>query len=402
MVTIKACRDADDVRAAIAPIWHYFGYAPADEAVRNFTTLMTPPRMLCAWDGETVVGGCGSFPFLLTTPGGSVRTAGVSMVGVMPTHRRRGILRAMMQRVIEDCRERDEPTAYLWASDERIYARYGFGPVGSSGDIQVSRDHVAFLGSATESGTIRQMACEQAVDTLARIYATVAGVTPGAFARSSDWWRLKTAADPAWRRRGNGEMRCVILDHDGEPSAYALYRMNFQVERGIQGGSLDVIEAVGTSAAATRTIWRFLLDMDWTASVTASFLPTDHPLLLSAAEPRRLNWRQRDSAWLRLVNLQTALTARAYGPGEIVIEIADALCPWNAGRWRVSADGVVRTTRDADLRCDAGALACVYLGGFSWRQLVAASRADADTNDAILMADRVFEPRGAPWCPEIF
>lgn len=399
---IRAGENTDDVRAAIAPIWHYFGHAPTDEAVLDFAQLMTPERILAACDGDSAVGGCGSFPFRLTTPGGHVRAAGLSMVGVQPTHRRKGILSSLIKRVLADCRTRDEPVAYLWASEERIYGRFGFGLTALSADIEVSRDHTQFLTVPTSGSRARKVALDAAIDPLSRIYDRVVEITPGAFARSLDWWRLKVLTDPAWQRRGSGEKQCVVIDIDGEPAAYALYRIVMNIERGVPTGGVDVLETAAISPPATAAIWRFLLDMDWTSWIKGSYLPLDHPLVLLAAEPRRLKFRQRDGAWLRLVDVAKALSARAYGPGEVVIEIDDALCPDNAGRWVVRAGDVKRTERSPDLRCNIDALACAYLGGFSWRQLVTSSRAFAQTDDAVTRADRVFETRGAPWCPEIF
>lgn len=401
-ISIRAGTNADDVRDAIAPIMHYFGVSPPDEAVSNFTMLMTPARVLVARDGVTAVAGCGTFPLRLTTPGGHVKASGVSMVGVMPTHRRRGILRAMMQQIIDDCRVREEPVAYLWPSEERIYGRYGYGVTALSGDIHVSRDHASLAAGPTADATLRRVPVDAALRPLSMIFAKVAERTPGAFARSDDWWRLKTLTDPTWRRRGGGELQCLVADIDGHPAAYALYRMNFDTERGQPSGTVEIVEAVAATPEAGVALWSLLLELDWTSAISASFLPLDHPLILSAAEARRLNLRLRDGAWLRLVDLEPALAARAWGPDEIVVEVADALCPWNAGRWRIGRDGARRTDRRADIVCEIAALASVYLGGFSWRQLVASSRAFAASDEALRRADRVFESHGAPWCPEIF
>ena len=402
-ITLRTAVSAEDVGAAIAPIFHYFGVTPPEQAVTNFTTLMTPSRVLLAQDGPDTIGGCGSFPLQLTTRGGHVAACGLSMVGVMPTHRRRGVLRAMMRQIFADCRARDEAVAYLWASDERIYGRYGFGLTGFSGDVAISRDHTAFVLPHTQGARIRRVSPAEALETASRIYAAVTSRTPGAFARSADWWRLKSLTDPAWRRHGGGELQCALLDFDGEPAAYALYRMNFDTERGVPTGTVQVIEAVGDTPRADAAIWRYLLDMDWTATIKADYLPLDHFLLLAAQQPRRLNLRLRDGAWLRVVDLPKALAARSYGPGEpVVIEIDDADCPWNTGRWLIGCDGVQRTDRNADIRCAIDALACIYLGGFTWRQLVASGRAQSNSEDATVRADRIFETGAAPWCPEIF
>src|ERR1700730_6668153 len=120
-------------------------------------------------------------------------------------------------------------------------------------------------------------------------------------------------------------------EHEGRPTGYALYRMNWAFEWGLQAGSVAVVEAVGESPEATAAIWRYLLDIDWLARVKAGFLPVDHPLLLLAAEPRRLGFTLRDGVRVRLLDVKAALSTRSYQDrGFVVIEVIDKFCPWNA------------------------------------------------------------------------
>jgi predicted acetyltransferase len=173
--------------------------------------------------------------------------------------------------------------------------------------------------------------------------------------------------------------------------------------QGVNTGSIDVREAIGVSPAATRAIWRYLLDMDWVSQLHAWFLPMDHPLFLLLADPRRLRLTVRDTLWIRLIDVAAALTARAYGDADaIVLELTDGFCPWNAGRWRVGNKRVERTSDAPDLRADVTALASAYLGGFSWRQLAAACRVEELRPNALTRADALFRTDVAPWCPELF
>jgi predicted acetyltransferase len=237
---------------------------------------------------------------------------------------------------------------------------------------------------------------------VAPVWEAVAAKTPGMFARSSGWWQARALADPEWQR-GGGDLRCVVLDVDDGPAAYALYRVNQSWDHGVSTGSLDIREALGASPAATRAIWRYLLDMDWVSRVRAWFLPPDHPLFLLLAEPRRLRFTVRDALWIRLIDVAAALNARSYAAaGAIVLELTDAFCPWNAGRWHISDKAVERTQRAPDLRADVTSLASAYLGGFSWSQLAAASRVDAVRPGALAEADALFRTETAPWCPELF
>lgn len=401
---VRLCGDVKEQREAMSAIWHYFGRAaPTDDQLESLARLMPAARMLGAWDDGRIVGGAGAFPFRLIVPGGSVPAAGVSVVGVLPTHRRRGVLTAMMRAQLEGCRAQGEPVACLWASEDRIYGRFGYGLASLSGEIDVAREHAAFRAPIPSFGRARLVPPAEAEPLVAPVWERVAATTPGMFARASAWWQERALADPDWRRGGGGELRCVVLEADGGPVAYALYRVNLGFDRGISTGACHVVEAMGDSPLATRAIWRYLLDMDWIAHVRAGQLPVDHPLLLLAAEPRHLRFGVRDGLWVRLVDVGAALSARTYATAHpVVVEVADALCPWNAGRWRIGAGGAEPTRAEADLRCDVTALGAVYLGGFTWTQLAAALHVEEARSGAIATASALFRTTVSPWCPEIF
>jgi predicted acetyltransferase len=254
----------------------------------------------------------------------------------------------MMRAQLDDVRARGEAVAYLWASEERIYGRFGYGLASLTGEIDVAREHTAFDAPVEPFGRPRLVPLAEGEPLVAPVWERVAADTPGMFARSSAWWRTRSLADPDWRRAGGGELRCVVLEADGGPVAYALYRFTLGFDRGVATGALTVVEAMGDSPRATRAIWRYLLDMDLVGRVRAAQLPLDHPLFLLAAEPRHLRFSIRDGLWARLVDVGAALAARAYAAaGSVVVDVADAFCPWNAGRWRVMGDGGAARTTDA-------------------------------------------------------
>lgn len=401
---VRPCTSSEEVRAAVAPIWHYFGRSePAGDQIERLTRVLPAERVYGAWEKGRVVGGAGAFPFELTVPGGRVPAAGVTVVGVLPTHRRRGVLTAMMRAQLDACRDRGESVAYLWASEDMIYGRYGYGIASLTGEIELPRDRSSYDAPFEPFGETRLVPLHSAEDLVAPVYERVAIQTPGMFARSSDWWQARALTDPEWRRQGGGELQCVVLESNGAPTAYALYRMNMAWDRGVQTGAVQVVEAMGDSPEATRAIWRYLLDVDWMARVRALFLPLDHPLFLLVAEPRRLRFNIRDGLWVRLVDVGAALSARAYAaPGAVVIEVLDRFCPWNQGRWRVSDGGVARTEAEPELRCDVTSLGSVYLGGFTWAQLGRALRVDELRPGTLARADALFHADRAPWCPEVF
>jgi len=401
---VRPCSSLEELRAATAPISQYFGVSvPSDEQFDRIGRILPPERMDAAWENGRLVGGAGALPFTLTIPGARIPAAGVTAVAVLPTHRRRGILTALMRAQLDACRERGESVAYLWATEDTIYGRFGYGVASFTAEIDVARERSAFHVSFEPAGQTRLVPISDAEALVAPIYERVAAATAGMFARSPEWWSARSLTDPHWRRRAGGEMQCVVVESDGGATAYALYRLHLAFDRGVQTGSVEVIEAMGDSPEATRTLWRFLLDIDWMARVRAAHLPIDHPLLLLAAEPRRLRVSVRDGLWVRLVDVERALSQRAYAVHDaVVVDVKDAFCPWNEGRWRIEAHAVARTSQPGQLACDVTSLGSVYLGGFSWTQLARAGRVEESQRGAIARADALFKTDHAPWCPEIF
>jgi predicted acetyltransferase len=394
---------AEEFPAVFTPIMHYFGRKPGLEFAERFGPNIPPERIHAAFDDGTVVGSGGAFPFETSVPGGFVRAAGVTLVGVLPTHRRRGILRSLMRAQLEDVHERGEPIAYLWASEDALYGRFGYGIASFSGDIELRRDRAAFYRDFERTGTVRLLGADDAVEPFSEIQRRAAARHPGMFVRTPEWWRSRRLADPEWAREGGGEQVRALLELDGRPAAYALYRLHFSAQRGMPSGFTNVIEAVGDSPEATREIWRFLLDIDWMDRVRATLLPLDHELFLLLREPRRLTFNHRDGLWVRLVDLEEALNARSYKPGDpVVVEVADELCPWNAGVWELGPEDVSRATGEAELRLDVSALGSAYLGGFTFGELARAGRIEELADGALDRADTLFRADRYPWCPEIF
>ena len=401
-IEIRAIRP-EEFSVSAVPITHYFGTVPTQDFVDRFASHLPADRVHAAFDDGAIVGSGGAFPFEVSVPGGFVRAAGVTLVGVLPTHRRRGVFRGLMQAQLADVHERREPIAYLWASDDALYGRFGYGMASFSGNVEVPRDRAAFYREFEPAGVIRLVDVEEAIEPFSAIQRRVAAQHPGMFVRTTEWWRNRRLGDPEWIRGGGGEMKRALLELDGRPAAYALYRLHFSAERGIPNGFTNVIEVVGDSPEATRAIWRYVLDIDWMERVRASLLPLDHELFLLLREPRRLTFDYRDGLWVRLVDVEAALNARTYKPGaSVTVEVADELCPWNAGVWQLGPEGASRSTSEPELRIDVSVLGSAYLGGFTFGELSRAGRIEVLVDGALDRADALFRADRYPWCPEIF
>ena len=401
MLEVRTCAP-DEVRAALDPIWHYFGGHARNEDVERFAPILPPERVHAAFDDGAVVGGAGAYLFETTVPGGAaVPTAGVMAVGVLPTHRRHGALTELMRRQLADAHERDEPLATLFASEGPIYGRFGYGLASLAGTIDLPKEHALLRDAAGETPARARLLAdeEEALEVLPAIYDRVRAGTVGMYTRSADWWRVRRFHQ---RPGSRGEQMRVVLELDGAPEAYALYRLDFGAQRMITETKLRVAEALGTSPRAHEAIWRYLLSVDWVARIEADWLPLDHPLLLWVREPRRLDFSLVEALWVRLVDVGAGLAARTFREGEVVLEIHDSFCPWNEGRWRIAEAAVERTSADPDLRLGVAELGSVYLGGFTFDRLRRAGRLEEATDGAVARADELFRSEREPWTPELF
>ena len=399
---VRPCADHDELVGALAAIGQYFNWNPADGADRH-TRNMPVERMHAAFDDGRIVGGAGSFRFDWSVPGGSVACAGITAVGVYPTDRRRGALTAMMRAQLDDVHERGEPIAALWASESTIYGRYGYGMASLAAWMELPRDRSAYAAPLERRGRVRLVEVDEAKGAFASVWERVRAARPAMFARSETWWQSRVLTDPPHWRDHPGPKRLALLEIDGAPEAYAIYRHDPRWEGGSSTGKLLVLEALGATPQATAEMWRYLLDVDWMGSITGQLLPVDHPLLVLLAEPRRMGFRIGDRIWIRLVDVGAALAARSYAAGDpLVFDIADAFCPWNEGRWKLAGGRVDRTDEEPDLRCDVAVLGAAYLGGITFRQLADGGRVEELRPGAVARADVLFRSDRAPWCPEIF
>ena len=401
-ITVRPVADLAELQRALGSIGHYFGGWPDEESAERFGKLLPLERMHAAFDGDAIVGGAGAFPFTMTVPGGELGCAGVTVVGVLPTHRRRGVLSAMMREQLDDVRRRGEPIAALWASEEPIYGRFGYGLASLAGEAKLARPYAALRDGGPARGTVRLLTAEEARERLPAVYERVRAATPGMYVRSGQWWELRQTSDPPDSRGGAGAKNYALLELDGRDAAYALYRIRTSWEGGSSTGSVEVIEAMADSPEATLELWRFLLGLDWTATFNLYRLPVDHELWHLLAYPRRLQLRIGDGLWLRLVDVEAALAGRRYtGEGSVVLEVADSFLEANGGTYTVSANGV-ELGGEPELRLDVQALGSIYLGGFTFAELARGLRVEELREGALARADALFATAIRPWCPEIF
>jgi predicted acetyltransferase len=402
---IRPTRNPAEYADALGAIEHYFGGGWTPEELESFARLLPFDRMHAAFDGTTIVGGAGALPLELSVPGAQVACAGVTVVGVLPTHRRRGILDRMMRAQLADVRDRGDPLAALWASEETIYGRFGYGLASLDVMMKATRVHASIRKDAPgKLGSVRLVGHDEAAKVFPRIYDRVRRRSPGFVSRTAAWWEFRKLNDAPERRRGAGELNRALLEIDGHPAGYALYRVKFAFEGAFNEGYVQVLEAHGDSPEATREIWRYLLGIDWVAEIRCEVLGVDHPLFLLVDRPNRLNWKLLDGLWVRLVDVGAALSARSVTrDGRVTFDVAsDPVFPDNVGTWTLENGVAKRSRRRADVRLDVQALASAYLGGFTFAELARAGRVEEVARGGIARADALYRVDVKPWCPEIF
>jgi len=388
-------------------------------------------RSIAAFDGNEIVGTTAAYSFQLTVPGGITGAGGVTFVSVLPSHRRRGILSAMMRHQLADIAARGEAVAALYASETGIYGRYGYGCASWQLSLTIRRGEGALSPAVTSSrgaggtgagGTgpggaghgplrLRVAAPGELRAELGKVYDAAVPHRPGMMARDERWWQA-ILADPEFHRRGMSSQKCLLAGDDAGPRGYALYRTKPDWDDdGLPYGSLSVRELIAADAAAAAALWSDLLTRDLVGEVVARHRPVDDPLLDLLADRRRARPYLTDGLWIRLTDVGAALRQRRYScPADLVIEVTDDLLPANAGRWRLQCPGPAdggppsceRTRAAADIVLPVAALGAGYLGGTRLGSLAAAGLVTERTEGAVARLSAAMYSDPAPWCPSMF
>lgn len=408
-LTVRSLAEHADPDAALAAYHRVdaaaFGSAPDPSVLGAKRPLVEPDRWLLASLDDEPCGGVGSFPFELTVPGGStVPVSGVADVGVLPTHRRRGVLRTLLQRQLDELAERGDVAAVLHASEAGIYRRFGFGPATRWRHVDIDVRGAAFApGWPDPGGRYRMVPRDEALAPCAEAHERARLARAGGLSRSEAWWRVVLGEVPLYL--GGGRDRHVVLHADdrGEVDGYAIYSVREDWSGGRAGHTLHASEVVAADERVELGLWRTLLDHDLVERATGP-LPVDHTLWDVLVDPRRarVRWEQ-DLLWARPLDVPAALSARTYAAdGSVVLDVLDRFRPDTAGRFELGAEqgkaSCEPTTRPAELRLDVSDLAACWLGDASVRRLVRAGRVEELAEGAAARADAMFATERAPWC----
>ncbi len=267
---------------------------------------------VAAWDGDTCVGVVAAFRFDSTVPGGTlVPTAGVTRVGVLPTHTRRGVLTQLMHRLLRESGERGNVLATLHASETTIYRRFGFAIATDAVAAVVTTRHTKPWRSAPLPGSMRLLAYTDVLDVVAPLYERVARWRVGSISRPTWMWPriLKDASRPTAEPYGKGSFVAVHTDRSGTDDGYVVYDVDWdETFAKNPAGAGKVRDLWGASLEVELELWRYLLDIDLITTWKSEPRPVDEPVRRAMHDSRAYEAVQRfDDQWIRILDVEAAL-----------------------------------------------------------------------------------------------
>jgi len=355
-----------------------------------------------------LVGVAGLLDLRLTLPGGSrLQIAGVTEVGVLPTHRRRGVLTRLMTALLDDARERGDAAAGLMATEAPIYGRFGFGAADRVARVEVETGDASLREPPPEEGRLEIADLATAQAELPGLHERVCAVRNGMVSLSLFRSRRRYR-DAASEVGGLGATRFTLhRDASGAVDGLLGYRTKLDWTRSTgPRGDLQVEELWASTEEAEASLWRFCLQHDLMTRVTANWRPSDEAFAVCLANPRA--WRQTlsDGLWLRPLDPAALLSGRRYGREDgLVLEVHE---PDGAAPRRFRLEGglegaiCVPSSASPDLSLGVAALGSICLGDTPLERLHRAGRVEEVTPGAVARATAMFGWSPAPWSGAFF
>lgn len=384
-----------------------FGVAMPADAFEKARPGLEIDRSFAAVDGGRIVGSSSTFTMRLAMPGGEViPIGGLSWVGVLPTHRRQGALRRLIDRHLQDCRDRGEVASGLGASEATIYGRFGYGIASLRARYEIDRYRAHFRRAVEVPGRFELLDRAAATEPLRQVFDLIHPTVPGEVSRTAGFWGVYFG-DLDWEAEDDKPwFHLVHRDEDDSPDGFALYRVAEERWRdGLADHVVEVQEIQATTPELRLAIWRYLLDLDLVGTVRYVHAPVDDPVRWVLQDPRRLRTvGVADELWLRPLDVPALLAERRYErPGEVIVEVVDDLA---GGRFHleVREDGVAcePSTEDPDVALGPSELGSIVLGGVSLRDLHVAGRVDEQRPGAVDSTDALFRTRRQPFTATTF
>ena len=377
----------------------FLGQQLTEEHAQGFMAGMADRRNTGVYDGDEPVGTVNSFPSPLTVPGGAqLSTWAISMVTVAATHRRRGIARELLESELRAAKELGIPMAMLTVSESTIYGRFGFAPAVMAASLTIDTRRARFTGTPA-TGRLRFISVDELRPQVEEIYERWRVTSPGEMQVWPRRWDQILGVMDEDRKDVTKRPRAVRFDDEnGTLQGFAVYKVT-ENEADFPASSAEVLYLMANTADAYAALWRFLLELDLVATVTAHLRSVDESVRWQVSDFRAVKVETYDHLWLRILDVPAVLKAREYyAPANLVLEVTDAL--GHAGgtfAFDSQARRVEPVTTPPDLTMTINELSALYLGGVSAVTLQRAGRIHEHVPGSVQLLDAAFHSPITPW-----
>ena len=348
---------------------------PDEEFLRHWTAISRADGCTCrgAWlpDGEL---GSGPTPVATYTSFDKTLNAGhellplrmVTDVTVSPAHRRRGLLRRLIEADLAEAAEAGLPLAALTASEATIYGRWGFGAATFHQTVTVDTGPRFALRSFTDEGRVELLEPLEAWPHVRGVFEQFHRSQRG----SVEWpgyYEVMHSGAFDFREGGpDKKLRAVVhLDGDGTVDGFALWKYD---GKDGERRKVTVSEMVALTPASGLALWQFLGGIDLVDLVSFNLAHPDDPLGWALRDINALQHTELEEfLWIRVLDVERSLAARPWATDGRVVLAVDDPQGHAAGRFVVETDAgharVTPTDATADVAVTAETLGSLYLGG---------------------------------------
>jgi predicted acetyltransferase len=392
-IEIRAVHDDEHEQMVLNDLRAFAATQPTGPIMARLRTGLELDRYVVGVDDGELVSNAGAFSFQMTVPGGAtVGAAGITWVAVLGTHRRRGLMRGMLDELADQARDRGEAAAILYAAEGSIYENVGYGAAGRLCETAIAPRRVVFRPDAPQGGTVRYLDPERVPDVLPGVQDRARCRRPGEVDRNETFWAGRIGEHTSPEDGKAAPFTLVHFDDDGRADGYAVYT---SVERWAVDAShlVTVSDFAAATDVAHAELWRTLCSLDLVGEIHTEVIAPDDPLLWMVRDERAVHITSvSDGLWLKVLDVAGLFGARTYGADDDVVVDAGEL-----GRWHIGPAGTKETDDDADISMSPVELGAISLGGASVPAMVRAGRIVEHTPGAAVRLGALLAADPAPY-----
>lgn len=401
----RVSADSDDFVPFLRAVSRGFlGEEPSDDEIETARGALRERRLIGVYDRaaaapDSPVGTIDSWSAELTvSPGRTLPLWSISAVTVAPTHRRRGVARALLTGELRSAADAGFAVAGLTVTEATIYGRWGFSPAAWASDVEIDTTRLRYTGP-TVPGRYDFVEREAVPARLRAIHDRIRLRHPGSVPGWETRWRGLAGLNPGDKEARS--VRAVVYSGtDGTETGILVYTLHEDAAGDYSAHELRIRALFADGAEAEAALWRFAIEHDLVRKVSASLQPAVPPVQWMVDDRRAVRATLTDHHWLRVLDVPRALSARSYtAPLDTSIRVDDPL-GFADGTWSIRIDAagaaeVEPVDGDAEVRVSVNALGSLLLGGVRSTELAAAGLVHGDPA-TLAAVDAAFAPAATP------